>query len=122
MKNAPNDPIETLLDSLLPLLQGFDRLDRKWFVESLLDELGFAHGVGAHEDDIENVRDVGEGFVTTVALAVLRHPDRAGATYQAAHEVLVGLLDVVQESLRDSEEASDQVPGDGYSSASSPVT
>ena len=99
MKNSPNDPIETLLDALLPSLQGFDRLDREWFAETLLDELGFAHGVGANDDPVENVRDVGEGLIETVASALRRRPDREADVYQAAHEVLVGLLDVVQEAL-----------------------
>lgn len=95
------DTIETLVEEVLPRLQGFGRLDRLWFVTTLLDELGFAHGVGAHDDPVENVRDVGEGFITTVALAVRREPDRKSAAYRAALEVLVGLLDVVRESLPD---------------------
>lgn len=112
------DPIETLLDDLLSKLQGFDRLDRKWFAETLLDELGFAHGVGAHDDAVENVRDVGEGFVTTAALAVQRHPERTGDVYRAAHGVLVSLLEVVQAGLNDA----DAGGAGGYSSASSPGT
>ena len=103
MMNIDTDPIEALLASTVKKLDGLDRLDRKWFVETLLDELGFPHGVGAHVDDIENVRDVGEGFVTTVALAVQRQPERTGDVYQAAHGVLVGLLGVVKETLRQQE-------------------
>ena len=97
------DSIETQLDELMPKPLGFDRLDQKWFAETLLDELGFAHGVGARDDQIENVRDVGEGFVTTIALAVQRHPERTGDVYRAPQCVLVNLLDVVQEALRDAE-------------------
>lgn len=113
-----HDAIELLLDELLPKLRGFDRLDQHWLLTTLLDELGLAHGVGAHEDDIENVRDVGEGFVTAIALAVQRHPERTGDVYRAAHGVLVGLVEVVQEALHDSDAGE---PG-GYSSASSPGT
>ena len=40
------DPIETPLDDLLPGLPGVNRLDRRWFCETLLDELGFVHGIG----------------------------------------------------------------------------
>ena len=80
------DPIEVLLDDLLARLRAFDRLDQHWLVTTLLDELGFAHGVGATHDHIENVRDVGEGFVTTVALAAQRHPERTGDVYRAAHD------------------------------------
>ena len=93
------DPIETLLDTLLPRLQAFDRIDRRWFAEALLDDLGCVYGIGAHDDDIENIRDVGEGFITAVALAVQWHPKRTAEVYRAAHEALVGLLDVVQEAL-----------------------
>lgn len=111
------DPIEVLLDDLLPKLRGLDRLDQNWLLTTLLDELGVAHGVGARDDDIENMRDVGEGFVTTVALAVQRQPERNGDVYRAAHLTLLGLLEV-RESLHDS----DAKGSGGYSSASSPGT
>ena len=103
MTNPPNDPLELLLDDLLLQLRGLDRLDQHWLLTTLLDELGFANAVGAQDDDIDNVRDVGDGFVTTVALAVQRHPDRTGDVCRAAHSVLVGLLEVVQEALRERE-------------------
>lgn len=90
------DPIETLLDETLAKLRAFDPLEREWFAETLLDGLGYVHGVGAHDDPIENVRDVGEGFITTVALATRQRPERVGDTHRAVHQVLVGLLEEVQ--------------------------
>ena len=111
------DPIEMLLEHLLPKLRGFDRLDQHWLLTTLLDELGFAVGVGDADDPIEAIRDVGEGFVAAVLLAIRRHPERASDAYQAAHGVLVALLDEVQASQRNSEAASDDAPGDNYFAA-----
>lgn len=89
------DPIEVLLDDVVLRLRAFDRLDQHWLLTTVLDELDFAHGVGAHDDAVENVRDVGEGVVTTVALAVQRHPERTGDVYRAAHGVVERLLNAV---------------------------
>ena len=111
------DPIEVLLDETLTKLQGFDRLDRKWFAEVLLDDIGCVYGIGDADDPIEAIRDVGEGYVAAVALAARRHPKRANDAYRAVHGVLVALLDEVQASQRNSEAASDDAPGDNYFAA-----
>lgn len=94
-----HDDIEALLDVTLKKLSGFDRLDRKWFAEAVLDDLNCVYGVGDATDPIEAVRDVGEGFVQAVALAAQRHPERLWAVYEAAHGVLMGLLELVPESM-----------------------
>ena len=112
------DPIETLLNETLVKLQGFVRQDRKWFAEALLDDMGCVYGIGDAAEPIAAIRDVGEGYVAAVALAARRHPERASDAYQAAHGVLVALLDVVQASLREREPRD----GDDYWSASSPGT
>ncbi len=112
------DPIDTLLDVTLAKLQGFDRLDRRWFVAALLDDLNCVYGIGDTADPIRAILDVGEGYVEAVALAVRMRPERAADTYRAAHAVLVGLLEVVQEALHNS----DAGGVGGYSSASSSTT
>ena len=96
----PIDPIEALLDELLTKLHPFDRLDRKWFAEALLDDIGCIYGVGDEEDPIAAIRDVGEGYVAAVALAIRRQPERTGDAFRVAHTVLVALLDEVMESPR----------------------
>ena len=75
MPHACLDPIETLLDETLVKLQSFDRLDRRWFAEVLLDDIGGIYGVGDADDPIAAIRDVGEGYVAAVALAARRHPE-----------------------------------------------
>ena len=93
------DPIETLLDVTLAKLQGFDPLDRKWFAESLLDDLGCVYGIGDADDPVRAIRDVGEGYIEAVAAAVRQDTEHAALAYEAAHGVLVGLLEVVREAL-----------------------
>ena len=112
------DPIEVLLDETLTKLQGFDRLDRKWFAEVLLDDIGCVYGIGDADDPIEAIRGVGEGYVASVALAARRHPERASDAYQAAHGVLVNLMDVVKETLDDGKATAES----DYPASSSPGT
>ena len=114
----PNDPIEILLDETLAKLQGFDRPDRKWFAEVLLDDNNYIYGIGDADEPLAAIEGVGEGYIAAVALAVRRHPETASNAYRAAHGVLVALLDVVQASLCEGEARH----GDDYSSASSPGT
>ncbi len=103
------DPIEVPLDDVLLRLRAFDRRDRRWLCEALLDNTNCVYGIGSADDPLGAVSDVGEGFVQTVALAVRRQPERTCDVYQAAHGVLVGLLEVVR-----TEDSTPEGPACGY--------
>ena len=70
--------------------------------------------VGAHDDPVENIRDVGEGFVTAVGLAVGQQPARFGAVYWETHRTLAGLLDVVQGSILSDGQAVEECRASAY--------
>ena len=82
------EPHDLLLNRTLAALRSICPADRRWFVEVLLDELGFVYGISDAPDPVEAIREVGAGVPAALVAAVHLHAGRRTEAVAAARDVV----------------------------------